>query len=205
MELGDLEVYHGVYKGKDIAVKKCEDAEEGDIIKEARFIHKLQHKNLVKFNAVCVAEKALMLEYVAFDLSAFGIDKKVSGLDVLLAELHKCRFEGFEHLVSHIAKMSYQVFATYTLMESHTEISSPATFWSAVNTFTKFPVKRGKRDLGNCPCIAKLTDFGESWGNICETSQVLKMHTENVFKGTLAFMPPEIIDPQQEAISHKRN
>ena len=54
-------VYHGVYKGKDIVLKKCEDAEEGHIIKEGRFIHKLQHKNLVKFNAVFVAEKALMM------------------------------------------------------------------------------------------------------------------------------------------------
>ena len=97
-------MYHRVYKGQNVIVKKCVDDEEGDIIKEARFIHKLQHKNLVKFNAVCVAEKALMLEYVAFDPSASRIDKKVSGLDVLLAELHKCRFEAFEHLVPHIAK-----------------------------------------------------------------------------------------------------
>ncbi len=45
-----------------------------------------------------------MLEYVVFDLSAFGMEKKVSGLDVLLAEMHKFKCEGFAHLIPCIAK-----------------------------------------------------------------------------------------------------
>ena len=175
MELGDLEVYHGVYKGKDIAVKKCEDAEEGDIIKEARFIHKLQHKNLVKFNAVCVAEKALMLEYVAFDLSAFGIDKKVSGLDVLLAELHKCRFEGFEHLVPHIAKdVVSGLHHLHINGVAHRDIKPSNVLVGNQHFYEISSEERKKETWENCPCIANLTDFGESWGNICETSLSFK-------------------------------
>ena len=162
-------MYHGVYKGKEV-VKKCEDAEEGDIIKGARFIHKLQHKNLVKFNVVCVAEKALMLEYVAFDLSAFGIDKKVSGSDVLLVELHKCRFEGFEHLVSHIVKDVISGLCHLHINGvTHRDIKPSNVLVGSQHCYEISSEERKKETWEKCPCIAKLTFFGESWGNICDT------------------------------------
>ena len=53
----------------------------------------------------------------------------------------------------------------------------------------------------SAPCVAKLTDFGQSWGNICQTSMAGRTHTINVFQGTIAFMAPEIINPKQRPFS----
>ena len=70
-------------------------------MKEARFLYHLEHQNLVKFHGMC---KALMLEYVEFDLSAFGVNRKLSSLEALLQVVSKGKFIGFEHLTPHIAE-----------------------------------------------------------------------------------------------------
>lgn len=45
------------------------------------------------------------------------------------------------------------------------------------------------------PCIAKLTYFGESWGRISDTARAARSQTVRIYKGTPAFMAPEVISP----------
>ncbi len=52
-------------------------------------------------------------------------------------------------------------------------------------------------------CNIRLTDFGESWGNISHTSQIIRTHTNNIYKGTPAFVTPEVIDPNKRPAALK--
>ena len=82
-------VFQGIYKREEVVLKELKETDDKDIIKQARFHHRLNHQNIVGFRALCIAEKALMLEYVWFDLAMFGCMKKVNSLETLLKELHK--------------------------------------------------------------------------------------------------------------------
>lgn len=53
-------------------VKILADAEQSDVLKEAKFLHRLNHINVVDFVAICPLKKAIMLEYMAFDMKEFG-------------------------------------------------------------------------------------------------------------------------------------
>ena len=48
--------------------------EKQKFFKEARLLHKLNHKNVVLFKKVCIAPRAIMLDYVYFDFSPFCPD-----------------------------------------------------------------------------------------------------------------------------------
>eukprot|EP00112_Aurelia_sp_Birch-Aquarium-sp1_P019608 Seg4881.2 transcript_id=Seg4881.2/GoldUCD/mRNA.D3Y31 product="Serine/threonine-protein kinase TAO3" protein_id=Seg4881.2/GoldUCD/D3Y31 len=97
-------VYLGTHKKELVVAKVLKGVAKEALLKEARFHYRLRHNNLVGFKAICPSGKALMLEYVCFDLQPFGVDRKVSGLDDLLDELNKFKFKGFEHLVPKISK-----------------------------------------------------------------------------------------------------
>ena len=170
-------VYHGKFKDKDVVVKQIEDASEKEIMKEARFLHHLQHQNLVKFHGMCLPRKALMLEYVEFDLSAFGVNRKLSSLDALLQVLSKGKFISFEHLIPHIAEgISLGLAYLHKQGVAHRDLK-PSNILVGNQHFLSISDEAEGSGLENSPCVAKLTDFGESWGKICQTSQIAHTHT----------------------------
>ena len=55
-----------------VAVKKFighEDIDERILIKDAKLLNSLQHKNIVGFKGVCIDQYALLLEFVQFDFA----------------------------------------------------------------------------------------------------------------------------------------
>ena len=190
-------VFLGTHKKELVVAKVLKGVTEDALLKEARFHYRLKHKNLVTFKAICPSGKALMLEYVFFDLQPFGVDRKVSGLDDLLDELNKFKFKGFEHLVPRIGKdivsgLSY----LHAFGIAHRDLKPGNVLVSNQHLLKLSPEELGLQ-WQNSPCIAKLTDFGESWGNLAKSSEAACTHTINVYKGTPAFMAPEIIDPKK--------
>ena len=98
------QVYKARYKDRNVVLKELQHTEEQDMFKEARFHSNLSHENVVELVAMCSQPKALMLEYIFFDLGPFGGTGEVSSLDKLISEVDKsCHFDNFEHLVQCVA------------------------------------------------------------------------------------------------------
>ena len=80
---------HGA--GKVVVKKLISSSRSEDkhrFFKEARLLHRLDHKNVVQFKKVCVAPPAMMLEYVYFDFSPFCPDApRVNCFEELLCHL----------------------------------------------------------------------------------------------------------------------
>ena len=134
------------------------------------------------------------MEYVYFDFHPFGLDETVSSLDDMLAEMDTINFDAFEHLVPCI---SNNVVSGLQYLHAngvaHHDIK-PGNVLVSNQHLLKVPTEQQQAVWQSDPCIAKLTDFGESWGRLSQTS-VACTHTANIYKGTPAFMAPEIIDP----------
>ena len=50
-------VCFGRYNNKEVVVKILADAEQSDVLKEAKFLHRLNHVNIVNFVAICPLKK----------------------------------------------------------------------------------------------------------------------------------------------------
>lgn len=50
-------IYCGRYNKKEVVVKILADAEQSDVLKEAKFLHRLNHINVVDFVAICPLKK----------------------------------------------------------------------------------------------------------------------------------------------------
>ena len=57
----------------------------------------LNHPNIVEFQGVCYEPFMFMMEYVCFDLSAFGVSRKMNTLDQLIKYCDNFKFETIEH------------------------------------------------------------------------------------------------------------
>lgn len=184
-------VYKGTHRGKEVVVKVLEHADETALVKESRFHHRLQHENVVKFGALCTSKRALMLEYVGFDLTLFGCRRNVSSLHELLEELAKGQFKGFEHLIPCIAKdvvtgLSY----LHSKGVAHRDLK-PGNVLVSNQHFKGGLTREEQVELWQRkPCVAKLTDFGESWGKLSQSTDAACTHTVNIYRGTPAFMAP---------------
>ena len=199
-EGGFGKVYSGKYKGSAVVVKIMKDADDENILKEAKFHSRLEHENLVKLISICPSRKALMLEYVFFDFNMFGFNQNVSSLANLLEELDKVHFKGFEHIIPLIASdiicglryLHDQGVAHRDLKPGNILISNQHLL----------QLKQAEKHLKwlSTPCVAKLTDFGESWGRLSQSTGASCTHTVNVYKGTPAFMPPELVDPKKRLL-----
>lgn len=197
-------VFKAKHDSKDVVLKELDDVEEKDLIKEAKFHNELSHPNVVKFFAICKEPKALMLEYVFFNMSPFGGHDRISSLDGLLLELDKMHFAGFEHLVPKIAMgIIAGLHFLHNKGVAHRDLKPGNILVS--NQHLEDCKTQEQRVLiwRDNPCVVKLTDFGESWGTICQTAAVAKSHTVNIYKGTPAFMAPEVLDPKKRPTEMK--
>lgn len=190
-------VFKAGYKNSVVVAKQLKGADESALIKEARFHHQLSHENIVNFISICPSRKALMLEYICFDFGPFGLDAQISSLQELLEELGKANCKGFEHFAPCIAS---EVVSGLSYLHDHGVAHrdlKPGNVLVTNAHLIKLPASEMQAEWKRRPCIAKLTDFGESWGILSQSTEAAHTHTINVYRGTPAFMAPEIIDPLQ--------
>ena len=65
-------IYKGLFENQEVVIKVLSYATVEDVIKEARFLGKLNHINIVNFYRVSLVQKSIMMEYVFFDMTFFG-------------------------------------------------------------------------------------------------------------------------------------
>ena len=84
--------------GGVVVIKKLLGTEAEDkrvFLKEAKFLHGLQNKNVVQFKAICSKPSAIMLEHLSFNFAPFGIQDSVNSLADFLLFVDGCE-GGFE-------------------------------------------------------------------------------------------------------------
>eukprot|EP00795_Rhopilema_esculentum_P015816 gene15815-7125_t len=142
----------------------------------------LKHENIVEFKGMCLSEKALMLGYAAFDFGIFGKSLSLSSLHRLLCELDKCHFKEFEHLIPSIA---HQIIEGLSYLHGqgvpHRDLK-PGNVLVSNQHLNEISPTELQKVWKEKPCQVLLTDFGESWGNIGQSSQRARTHTKNIYK-----------------------
>ena len=92
-------IYKGEYQSQEVVLKVLQDIDEGDMKREASFLSKLIHPNIVQFKSICLEERSIMLEYIAFDFIRYGVNCKVHLLNELIKQLTKSKFTGYENII----------------------------------------------------------------------------------------------------------
>ena len=115
-------------------------------------------------------KKTLILEYIIFDLTPFGINKHVTSLDGLLKEIETEQLAmEFTYMITRIAGsiisglhyLHENGVAHRDLKLGNISVSNQHHFFKGIKTVSE------KQDIWNRnPCVVKLTNFGESWGKI---------------------------------------
>ena len=184
------------FKGETVVVKRLRSQRPADVplfFKEGRLLSTLNHENIVDIKGCCVSPFSLMLSFQCFDFRPFGIDKEVNNLLQFL------------EVVDSFEETSLTVFSP-TLLKIAQDISRALAYLHDQDV-THRDLKPGNvlvsnrhySEVDGCeqashvfnvnPIVCKLTDFGESRSK----SLALHSHTQNVEKGTLPYMAPELI------------
>ena len=193
--------------GELVVVKKLLRQHEREtrlFVKEARILNSLRHKHIVEMKAVCENPVAMMLEYVFFDFTPFGLEGCVSSLENYLDYI-----SDKEELVSSFASM-------HTKMAEDTAIGlkflhdnnvvhralKPANVlisnqhYCDINGPEKIEEAWAKE-----PVVCKLIDFGESRAALQQTATLCHTKTLNLDRGTIAYMAPELLASSGEPMS----
>ena len=153
-------------------LKVLEDIDEEDVKREASFLSKLIHPNIVQFKSICLEERSIVLEYMAFDFKKYGVNWKVHSLNELIKQLTKSKFTGYENVIVEIAKGA---LSGVSFLHS-----------KGVPQRDLKPICILISNERNDPGIkVKLCDFGESWVNIELATNYKKTHTTSIYKGLL--------------------
>ena len=92
-------IYKGEHQSQEVVLKVLEDIDKEDVKREANFLRKLIHSNIVQFKSICLEESSIMLEYMAFGLKIYRVNDNVLSLNELIKQLTKSKFTGYENII----------------------------------------------------------------------------------------------------------
>ena len=169
--------YGKIFKGKcgsDIAALKVFSfVEDDDIIKEAKFLSRLNHPNIVQVKGICLQESCMMLEYILFDLKQYGSNSQVHSIQGLMKYLARPGCYNYDKLILDVAK---------GLLDGLTFLHDKGVAQRDLKP-SNVLISNAQQQCQDV--LVKLCDFGESWGNIVESTQCFKTHTVKVYKGKI--------------------
>ena len=167
--------YGKIFKGKRgselVGLKVMDYVDDEDIKKEAKFLLKLNHLNVVQVKGICLSESCIMMEFMILDLQPYGSNTQVHSANDLLMQLSKSVCHGYELITLQLTEGILDGLTfLHEMGVSHRDLKP-----------SNILVSNPKDDFGVLQ--VKLSDFGESWGNIVQATQCMKTHTVNIHKG----------------------
>lgn len=105
-EGGFGKVYKGAFLGEVVVIKILNQVSKAEVEREARFMRKLSHKNILGFRGIDFRGTTIMLDLMEFDFSSFGKPGTVvHSLDEFL-KIIKENCAGFEHMILFCASIN---------------------------------------------------------------------------------------------------
>ncbi|KAJ7383732.1 hypothetical protein OS493_026263 [Desmophyllum pertusum] len=168
-------------------------------MKEAKLLTGLRHKNIVRMYGICANPLVIILEYVVFDFSPFSRDTKVNTLDMFLSEIAQMPKSDreFDHLIPAIAiDVTKGLSHLHQLEIAHRDLKPMNILISNQHYCALEDRQQIRRLKAARPVVCKLADFGESRSQLLQTNGLNDPGTSQGFRGTIAFMAPEILLPE---------
>ena len=167
--------YGKIFKGKRgselVTLKVMDYVDEEDVKKEAKFLMKLNHPNVVQVKGICLSKRCIMMEFMVLDLKPYESNTQFHSANYLLMQLSKPVCHGYELIILQLAQgiLNGLIFL-HEMGVSHRDLKP-----------SNILVSNPKDHFGVLQVT--LSDFGESWGNIVQSAQCMKTHTVNIYKG----------------------
>ena len=166
-------------------------------IKEALLLKSLNHENIVRIYGICINPPTIIMEYVVFDFEPFQRNRKVSTLDEFLSEIARVP-QSEEHRFDHlIPKIAVDITRGVAHLHGHEIVHrdlKPINILISNQHYSNLQDRRQlKRIQTERPIVCKLADFGESRSQWLQTNGLSDPNASQVFRGTIAFMAPEIL------------
>ena len=166
--------YEKIFKGKRgselVALKAMDYVDFKDIKKEAKFLMKLNHPNVVQVKGVCLSESSIMMEFMILDLKPYRSNTHVHSANDLLMKLSKPACHGYELIILQLAQgIPNGLIFLHEMSVSHSALKP-----------SNILVSNPKDDFGVLQ--VRLSYFGESWEYIVQATRCMKTHTTYLCK-----------------------
>lgn len=164
-----------------------------EFLKEAKLIFNINHAGILGFLGFTENPYSLMMEYIMFDFQPFGIEKTVTNIGEFYHFIdHEFDFESFadvlvvciRDVVNALDYLHKHSIAHRDLKPENVLVSNQHYCQENEDTIALM--------YANCPIVCKVTDFGFSRSSMAQTRSILQSRTDDVYRGTAAYMAPEI-------------
>lgn len=188
--------YVSEMENKKVVIKKLRgeaDQAKCRFIKEAEMLQSAKHPNIPRFLGLSDVPYGIMIEYVAFDFSPFGVKKTVNCLEDFYHYID-CEFDfkSFSDVLPVCIKDIVTGLEFFHRMEiAHRDLKLGNVLVSNQHYCNVGESCFGK-EYERCPIICKIADFGLSRSQDTQTVSVLQSRTNDICRGTPVYMAPEI-------------
>lgn len=184
--------------GERVVVKKLlrqHDRETRLFAKEARILNSLRFKHIVNMKAVCENPVSMMMEYLYFDFAPFGLEGRVSSLQDYL-DLIGAKEEVLSPFACLHNKIAEDTALGLNFLHERNIVHrdlKPANLLISNQHYCHQNIDEIREAWAKEPVICKLVDFGESRAALQQTGTLCHTRTNNVDRGTVVFMAPELV------------
>ena len=194
-------VFSAKWRNEDlVVVEKLIRQHERDrrlFVKEAHILNSLRHTSIVELKAVCDSPLAIMMEYVFFYFSPFGLQHRASSLQDYLDFLSdkETAMTSFACLHSKIAE---DVAVGLQFLHDRNIVHRDLKPANVLISSQHYSSSKNQAEIEgfwarNEAIVCKLTDFGESRTELQQTATLCHTRTSNVDRGTIPYMAQELL------------